>query len=184
METTAGEEDQEPDYGPGGYLPPRAAQRARKIVLRERMGLQWPIAAIVAAAVVAAVGVVFLLRGAAPPQEPFVPVVRLTTLEPGAAETTAADGTEVLLVRAAGGVHAFVAPGRVEPRFCDASHRLEGGSRVWTLEGRLVGGAADATSLARLPVTVFDGQVFVDPTSPRPPAGPSRTGESPRCAPT
>lgn len=183
MGTATDEEDQEPEFGPGGYLPPRAARRARKIVLRERMGLQWPIAAAVAAVVVALGGGVFLLRGAGPPGEPFVPVTRLTALAPGATEAAAADGTEVLLVRAAGGVHAFVAPDGVGPRFCESSGRLEADGRVWTLEGRLVGGDTDAGSLARVPVTVFDGAVFVDPTAPKPAPEPSRAGENPQCAP-
>lgn len=180
---TAADEEQEPDYGPGGYLPPRAAQRARKIVLRERMGLQWPIAAGVAAVIVALGGVLFLLRGAGPPGEPFVPVARLNALQPGASEVADVRGTKVLLVRAAGGVHAFVAPHGGEPRFCDASGRLEGDGRVWTLEGRLVGGAGDASSLARVPVTVSDGVLYVDPTAPEPAPEPSGAGESPQCTP-
>lgn len=183
MGTATDEEGQEPDFGPGGYLPPRAAQRARKIVLRERMGLQWPIAAGVAAVIVALGGVLFLLRGTTPPEEPFVPVIHLTALEPGAAETTGAGGTEILLVRAAGGVQTFVAPAGIEPRFCEVSGRLEADGRVWTLEGRLVGGDADTGSLARVPVTVFDGEIYVDPTAPQPAPEPSEAGETPQCAP-
>ncbi|MTV26636.1 hypothetical protein FTX61_14610 [Nitriliruptoraceae bacterium ZYF776] len=32
---------QTPEFGPSGYLPERASKRARKIVLRAPLGLQW-----------------------------------------------------------------------------------------------------------------------------------------------
>ena len=49
----------DPDYGPAGYVPPKAAKRARKVVLRAPMGLAWVIAPLVVGVVLVAVAVVF-----------------------------------------------------------------------------------------------------------------------------
>jgi hypothetical protein len=155
--------DDLPEYGPRGYLPPKAAARARKIVLRERMGLGWPVAALAAALVIALAGVVFLRGWTSPPAEPWVAAGRLTAVAPGAVGVVPAPDLAggVLLVRAAGDVRAFADPG--EPvTYCAASGRLEGPRTVWSLDGRRAGGAGP--SLSRLPVRVFDGTVYVDPS--------------------
>lgn len=104
-EEGAGRDDR-PDYGPRGYLPERAARRARKIVLRAPLGLQWVVASVVAGLVVLAVGIVFLLRAGGPPSEPFRAVGPLDAV--GDARLLAAHDT--LLVGAAGRVRAFVVP--------------------------------------------------------------------------
>ncbi|MEX0658920.1 MAG: hypothetical protein WD080_07275 [Egibacteraceae bacterium] len=177
--------EQRPDFGPGGYLPRRAAQRARKIVLREQMGMGWPIAAVAAAVVVALVGAVFLFtatRGG-PPGPPFVPVAPLTAADPDGAATFALDGAvggvDAVLVVRAGGLRTYAAPG-VAVTYCAASRRLETADRVWNLRGRLVGG--DGDSLRPLATRLHDGQVYVDPTAPGPAPAPAPAGETPTCA--
>jgi hypothetical protein len=153
-----------PDYGPRGYLPARAAARARKIVLRDRMGLHWPIAALGAAVVIALAGAVFLQRWSSPPGAPWVAAGPLSAVDPGSAAVVAVPGLgeRVLVVRAAGDVRAFAAPpGAVA--YCAASGYLEAaGGEVWTLDGRAFGGRGQ--SLERLPVRVFDGVVYVNPS--------------------
>ena len=154
---------EEPEYGPGGYLPPRAAQRARKIVLRERMGLGWPLAAVGAAVVIALAGTVFLVRWSSPPEAPWVPAGPLQAVGPGAVAVLPVAGLTdgALVVRAAGDVRAFAAP--AEPVvYCRSSGRLESsGGSVWGLDGRLL--SEEGASLSRLPVRVFDGVVYVNP---------------------
>lgn len=176
--------EQRPDFGPAGYLPRRAAQRARKIVLREQMGMGWPIAAVTAAVVVALVGAVFLFTAtrSGPPGPPFVPVAALTAVDADSAGTFALDGgagavDEVLVVRA-GGVRTYAAPDG-EVTYCTASRRLEAPGRVWNLRGRLVGG--EGASLRPLPTRLHEGQVYVDPASAGPAPEPSAAGETPAC---
>lgn len=177
------------EYGPRGYLPDKAARRARKIVLRAPMGLQWPVAAAATAVVVAIVGVVYLVTTSGAPGAPFVPAGALEDVDPrGAAVLELPDPSatgdhaervgEVLVVRGGGGLAAFAAPpGGAE--WCDDSRRLEGGSRVWTAEGRLVGG--DGASLRPLSSRVHAGTLYIDPTSPRPAFPPAVRGETPVC---
>ena len=152
------------EYGPGGYLPPRAAHRARKIVLRERMGLGWPLAAIAAALVVTVAGVAFLLSRGGPPSPPFTRAAPLEHIDPRGALLLPVEGANlhVLVVRAGGALQAFIAP--QGSMYCPESGRLEAPARgvVWTLNGRLVGGPG--SSLARVPVEVAGGVVYVDPT--------------------
>ena len=52
----------DPEYGPGGYLPSKAAGRARKIVLRAPLGIGWIVASVVLAVVIAVVGIVYFTR--------------------------------------------------------------------------------------------------------------------------
>ncbi|MBW3601967.1 MAG: hypothetical protein KY434_04605 [Actinobacteria bacterium] len=173
----------EPAYGPGGYLPDRAARRARKIVLRSRMGLGWPVAALLAAALVAAAGAVFLATRAGPPGPPLVPVAPVDAVDPrGASVLRAPDGRRVLVVRAGGGVRAFAAP-EAAVAWCPASGRLESARSVWDSGGSLLGGPG--RSLRPLPAQVFAGRLYVDLTSrssrslARPPARPA--GARPVC---
>jgi hypothetical protein len=176
-------ESEQAQYGPGGYLPERAAKRARKIVLREEMGLQWPIAAVVAAVIVLAAGLWFVRADSRPPGEPFEAVLDIDEVDPrGAAVLPAADpGTGLVVVRAGGGVRVFRTP-TDEVAWCAESGRLEApGGAVWNTNGRLVGGPGE--SLEPLPSQVFDGTLYVDETASgvRLPADPA--GATPQCSP-
>jgi hypothetical protein len=65
--------ERDPEFGPRGYLPERAAKRARKIILREPLSLAWVIGAILAGLALVIAGVLFLQRDdplRAPPTEP------------------------------------------------------------------------------------------------------------------
>lgn len=169
--------DQQPDgppteaaqaeFGPGGYLPPRAAQRARKIVLREQMGLHWPIAAVVAGLLIVLVTLPFVLGQSDPPGPPAVQVGPLAQIDPSGDGVVDAGGTPVLVVRAGGVLRAFVDP-PAGARWCPASRRIEApDGRIWTAEGRLIAG--DGASLDRGQAQAHDDVLYVDPT---PVAGP------------
>lgn len=169
---------EQPDYGPRGYLPPRAAKRARKIILREPMGLQWAIAAVVAGVLVLlAGGALFLLRSG-PPSAPFVPVGEIARIDPRGAGTLALGADRaVLVLRGAGGVAVFDDPG-VPVAWCPPRSLLVArDDAAWSPGGRLVGG--DGESLARLPSQVHDGVLYVDIEAdgtrlpPRPGTGPT-----------
>lgn len=179
-----------PDFGPGGYLPERAAKRARKIVLREQMGMQWPVAAAVAALVVLIAGGIFLVAGTGPPGPPFQPVLQVEEVDPRGAEILMAGaarddltavGRDIVVVRAGGGIRAFLAPEGLV--WCAASGRLEAPAQgtVWNTNGRLVGGPG--TSLLALPSQAFDGVLYVDETTLGPPVPGDDAGQTPRCSP-
>jgi hypothetical protein len=171
--------DEHPDYGPRGYLPPRAAKRARKIILREPMGLHWAVAAAVAGVLVLVAGGVLLSR-TGPPGPPFVAVGGLEQVDPGGAgDLPVGDGRDVLVLRGAGGVTVFAAPD-VPVAWCAPRSRLiGGGTAVWQPDGRLVGGTGD--SLARLPAQVHDGVLYVDAVAAGTRAKPDPRGESDVC---
>lgn len=158
-----------PEFGPPGYLPDRAARRARKIILREPLGLQWAIAAIVTGLVVVVAGAAFLLGLPGGPTPDEEPVAGLAELERGQVLRTDAADDEVLVLRAGGGLHAFAAP-TTRVVWCEPSGRLEGeDGRVWGLDGAREGGSG--SSLAVLPVSVHDERVHVAPeaaTAPEP----------------
>jgi len=162
-----------PESGPTGYLPPRAAARARKIVLRERMGLGWPLAAVVAGVVIAGVATVFFLRTGSP-DPPFVEVIAVAAVAPGTAEIR----DEVLVVRAAGTLRAFRAPG-VPVLWCGRSRRLESAGSVWTIDGALAGG--DGPSLRPLETVVHDGNLYVNVADLGQPRPPLSSSEEPAC---
>jgi hypothetical protein len=152
---------EQPDYGPRGYLPPRAAKRARKIILREPMGLQWAIAAGVAGVLVLLAGVLLLVSRTGPPGAPFEAVGTLSAIDArGAGGLALADGREVLVLRGAGDVRVFAAP-TGDATWCAPRKRLlVTGERAWQSDGRLVSGTG--ASLARLPARVHDGVLYVD----------------------
>lgn len=156
--------DGQPEYGPGGYLPQRAAKRARKIVLRERMGLGWPLAALAAAAVIAIAGAVFLSTWSSPPPPPWEAAGPLSLVDPATVLPIGGLDHGALIVRAGGGLRAFASP--ADPvAYCPPSGRLESASgAVWGLDGRLLSGQRGERSLRRIPVQVFDGTVYVNPT--------------------
>lgn len=169
-----------PDFGPRGYLPPRAAARARKIILRGPLGLQWVVASVIAGLALLAVGIAFLLVQSSPPGEPFVGAGALDEVDPRGAAEVRADGHTAVVVRAGGSLRAFASP-ETEVVWCAESRRLEAADgRVWGRDGRRVGG--HGSSLAPLRVEVFDGQLYLDP-EPQPALAPRDRGEQPACVP-
>ena len=145
-----------PDFGPSGYLPERAAKRARKIVLRAPLGAQWIIGALVAGALVVVAGVLFLQSGDAPPPEPWVAVA--TTAELGSSRYD--PDLDALIVVTGGRARAFA--GAVGVEYCAASNRLESADGgVWALTGRGLDGTA---SLDEYPTLLSAGVLYVDPT--------------------
>lgn len=161
-----------PDFGPSGYLPDRAARRARKIVLRAPLGLQWVVASVLAGVVVIVAGVLFLVRSGDPPPAPWQDVGALQDI----GEARVEHNLDVLLVGAGGRVRAFA--DATDVVYCPASNRLESADGVWALTGRGLGGVA---SLREHPTLVHDGRVYVDVTQTFPGPPPSDEPETPRC---
>lgn len=156
-----------PEFGPSGYLPERASKRARKIVLRAPLGMQWVWAAIVAGAIVLVAGLVFLSRADDAPAAPFQRLGPVETVRNG--EIRELGGATVLLVTEGGRPRAFdVASLDDPPVYCAASRRLEAPGAVWSLTGRGLGTA----SLSEFATLVWEGVLYVDPTTtaPGPPA--------------
>lgn len=162
------------DYGPSGYLPKKASARARKIVLRAPLGIQWVIAALVAGVVVVVAGVVFLSRSG-PPGAPYEATVEVTAID----EVATLDGHDAVAVGAAGPVRVYVLPrDGSEITWCAANDRLESGNAVWSSSsGRGLG----VESLDRHPSEVHDGVLYVDFTTTV--EGPASTSdpEQPAC---
>lgn len=151
---------EKPDFGPSGYLPERASKRARKIVLRAPLGLQWVIGSIVAGVVVVLAGVLWLSTSSQAPGEPFVAYAPVDEL-PVARIVDDPTGT-TLIVTAGGRVRAFdVTDLAVVPMYCEPSNRIETDDRAWSLTGRGLG----VPSLDEHPAVVFDGVLYVDFTS-------------------
>jgi hypothetical protein len=167
-----------PEFGPGGYLPPKAAKRARKIVLREQMGWGWPLAAVAASLLVAVAGGIFLLTSNRPPQAPFVALTALNQVDAAGAGTASAPGlSTVLVVRAGGVVRTFRMP-ETDVVWCSESRRLESGDAAWNPAGAAVFGRR--ASLTPLRSVVFDGTVYVDP-APLPAPASAPGGAAPAC---
>ncbi len=167
-------EPDRPEFGPSGYLPPRAASRARKIVLRAPLGLQWVVGSLVVGALVVAAGLLWLLGDDAP-QEPWVAVGEVADLD----VTAQPPDLEVLLV-ANGRVRAFGDAPERGVAYCEASRRLESpDGEVWSLTGRGLGGVA---SLREHPVQIHDGTIYVDPTHTFDAPSPSSEAVEPGCA--
>jgi hypothetical protein len=156
-----------PEFGPSGYLPERAAKRARKIVLRAPLGVQWIVAALVAGLVVVVAGALFLVRSSAPPGAPWVEVADVEEV----GDSLVLQDLDVLLVGAGGRIRAFA--DATDVGYCEPSNRLEApDGRVWNLTGRGLGGTA---SLVEHPTLVQDGRLYVDPS--RLADGPTPTDE-------
>lgn len=168
----------EPEFGPGGYLPQRAAARARKIVLRAELGLQWVIASIVAGVILLVAGVLWWRAGSELPAR-YEPVIAAEAVdEPGEAATAG----RFFVLNDAGRVRAFAL---VEPSltYCRETGNLEartgpGERRVWSVTGRSLDGGA---GLAQYPVTVADDTVQADPTRPLPAPAGRDEGVEPAC---
>jgi hypothetical protein len=174
-QNSASRADRDPDpvFGPTGYLPDRAARRARKIVLRAPLGLQWIVASLVAGAVVLVAGVLLLGRGAAPPGPPWAELGTVETLP-----QSAVDGpTGLLIITVGGRVRAFEAPEGAA--YCTVSNRIEHpDGRVWALTGRGTGGTA---SLAPVPTLTVAGIAYADPTTVGEPLAPLADPTRPGC---
>lgn len=165
--------DPSPGFGPSGYLPDRAARRARKIVLRAPLGLQWVVASLVAGLVVLVAGLLLLGRASAPPGPPWTTLGAVETLAPSSID----DGTGLLIVHVGGRVRAFEAPDGVV--YCGPSNRLEHpDGRVWVLTGRGTGGRA---SLAPAPTLTVAGVAYVDTTVIGAPLEPLEERSEPGC---
>jgi hypothetical protein len=163
-----------PGFGPRGYLPDRAARRARKIVLRAPLGMEWIVASLVAGVVVLVAGLLVLNRAGSPPGPPWEALGAVENLP---ASTWYADagtgdtGTGTLVVNVGGRVRAFVAPEGVI--YCAPSNRLEHpDGRVWALTGRGHSGVASLPPVATLTVS---GIAYLDRTSVAPPLEPLDT---------
>ena len=161
-----------PEFGPSGYLPERASKRARKIVLRAPLGMQWIVASLLAGLLVLVAGVLYLQRRDDPPPPPWTAVGEVDAL----ADSQSIGDLDALLVAAGGRVRAFA--GADEVAYCDASNRLEDGTRVWSLTGRGLGGAP---SLGEHPTLVHDGTVYVDPSRIVEGPAPSTESVDPAC---
>jgi hypothetical protein len=164
----------DPEFGPRGYLPERAAKRARKIVLRAPLGMQWIVASVVAGIVVVVAGVLLLTRGGAP-GPPFVAVGPVDEV---AGQVVFDDELELLLVGLGGRVRAFDAPEGVA--YCEDSRRLESADgEVWSLTGRGTGGTG---SFPEHPTVTADGVLYVDPSVATSPPTPSADTVPPGCS--
>ena len=162
-----------PGFGPSGYLPDRAARRARKIVLRAPLGLQWVVASLVAGVVVLVAGALLLGRGGGVPDSPWVVLGPVDGLDAHAIHAP----TGLLVVHVAGRVRAFAAPDGIG--YCAASNRLEHpDGRVWALTGRGLGGTP---SLVPVPTLTVSGVAYVDPTTTGTPLDPVDDVAVPGC---
>ncbi|MCC5949022.1 MAG: hypothetical protein JJT89_11255 [Nitriliruptoraceae bacterium] len=165
--------DEPLDFGPSGYLPERASKRARKIVLRAPLGVQWIVASVVAGLIVVVAGVWFLLSAGDPPGEPWVAVGPIDTLD----EVTYDADLDALIVAAGGRIRAFAdVP---DATYCATSNRLESAEgEVWSLTGRGLG----TSSLSEHPTLVQDGALYVDPSRIIPGPDPADEAPDPGCA--
>lgn len=160
-------------FGPSGYLPDRAARRARKIVLRAPLGLQWVVASLVAGVVVLVAGVLLLGRGTEAPGAPWIAIGAVEALPASSYDTS----TGLLVVHVSGRVRAFDAPEGV--RYCSPSNRLEHpDGRVWALTGR---GFAGTPSLAPAPTLTISGTAYLDATAVGTPPEPLSDPAEPAC---
>ena len=174
MATVPESDGARPEYGPRGHLPERAARRARKIVLRAPLGLQWVLGAVAAGAAVLVAGAVLLSGGDRPPGPPWVAVGPVAAM-PDAAPDAA---TDLLLVTVGGRLRAFEAPPGTA--YCAATNRLEHpDGRVWAVTGRGLGGTP---SLASAPTLGVAGVGYVDPTVRLPGPEPLPEAATPGCA--
>ena len=175
------DEASQPEFGPGGYLPPKAAKRARKIVLREQMGFGWPLAAVAASLLVAIAGGAFLYSFNRPPAYPYVEMQPLSDVPVGGAATTeaAAGPVPALVVRAGGSLRTFHAADD-SIRWCEESARLETADGAWRPDGTLVYGEV-LRSLVPLHSTVHDGVIYVDFETQIAPPAPDLGDEPPLC---
>ena len=176
--------DERPDYGPRGYLPERAAKRARKIVLREQLGVGWIVASVIAGIVLLVVGGLFAWWSLGPPRGAYTAVLPIAQLPQESAVQAQAEGLDILVVRARGRLVAFRAP-PVEVAYCRQSGHLEGvDGTVWDLDGARVSHPEGLPSLLPLDVTVHAGEVYVVPRAEGSAPPPRDAGLAPVCTPS
>ena len=167
--------DEKPAFGPSGYLPERASKRARKIVLRAPLGIQWVIGSAVAGLVVVIAGVWFLVQSGDPPPAPWEPIAEVGELD--GSQVTTVGGNDLLVVATGGRVRAFADAQDVA--YCAASNRLEAADgSIWSLTGR---GVNSTDSLDEYPTMLHDGVAYVDPTALSDGPSPSDTEVEPGC---
>lgn len=165
-----------PDFGPGGYLPDRASRRARKIILRAPMGIQWVIGALVVGVVVVVAGWLALRDPA--PTAPFVEVPGVI----GESTITHLPDHDLIATDAGGRPRAFVwADPDQALVYCEESGLLEADDgRAWRVTGRGVNGTP---SLLPYRTTIHDGAFHVDPSTTLEPLAPDPTRIETACQP-
>jgi hypothetical protein len=143
------------------YLPPRAA-RARKLILRRRLGLGWVLAAAAFGVVILLAGGLLLARGGRP-GPPFVRVAPLAALPAGAVTQAAGPaGQGVVVDRRGGGVRALLAPaGPCPVTGAGAGYARPCTGERWSPTGAPVEGGAAA--LRPLPTAFAHGDLYVNP---------------------
>jgi hypothetical protein len=151
-----------PDPDRTAYLPPRAA-RARKLILRRRLGLGWVLAPALFGVVILVAGGL-LLAGGGRPGAPWVRVAPLAGLDAGGVTSVSAPGNRVVVVDLrGGGVRAFEAtPG---PSRCPIGASGSGFARPctherWTAAGAPAGKAT--APLRQVPTMLAKGDLYVD----------------------
>jgi len=159
------------EYGPSGYLPAKASARARKIVLRAPLGIQWVIGAVVAGIVVVVAGAMWLGQSG-PPTAPYVETVAITDVD----DTLVLDDLDALVVTAAGPVVVFA--DAADLGLCPENGRIEGDAGVWSAS---TGRGFGVDSLPHHPTIVHDGILYVDPNRTIEGPRPSTTVEPPGC---
>lgn len=166
-------DQQDVEFGPSGYLPERAAKRARKIVLRAPLGLQWIAGSIIAGLILVIAGVLFLRQGAEPPGAPWTEVGEVQTVTASQYDPR----LDALIVGAGARIRAFA--GVDDVAWCPASNRLEStDGRVWSLTGRGYGGV---DSLDEHPTLVWQDRLFIDLTRTTPAPAPTDAIVEPGC---
>ncbi len=151
----------DPEFGPSGYLPQRAAKRARKIVLRAPMGMHWIWGAVAVGVGVLVVGAIWLATKGGPPGPPYVELATVEQVAEG--RRLAPDGIgEVHVSTKAGRIRVFAVDDDLPFTWCEASGRYEGPAGVWSSTGRGLGGTA---SLPEHPTVIVDGVLYWDPTT-------------------
>lgn len=163
------------EFGPSGYLPPKASARARKIVLRAPLGIQWVVGAVVAGVVVVIAGLLWLSRSG-PPEAPYEATIEVAAID----DVAHLDGRDALAVAAAGPVRVYVTSPEVtgDITWCPDSGRLEFASGVWSASS---GRGFGVESLPRHPSEVHEDTLYVDFSTTIDGPAASSTPEQPTC---
>jgi hypothetical protein len=159
-----GEPGARPQPPPGrvAWLPPRAA-RARKLILRTRLGLPWILAALAFAALILVAGGVLLVRSGRP-ADPWVRLGPVAAFPAGqVSQAPAPDGRALVVDRRDAGLRVFLAePGPCPVQAAGAGFARPCQGRRWDGEGRPAGAGP---ALRRVPVQLAHGDLYVDPAA-------------------